>query len=326
MKFGKFSFFASGAVALVLALQFAALPVKAHAPDVSLTGLGTATIDGVMSTNEWDDAGSLNFDVNVPEGGGSRLGTVFVMNDTNNLYLAIRFERMFVDPGNTASFEFDNDHGGGVRVNGDDVILINPTPTVGFKDLVRTTQPPCPENAICALFDTSFGGTNDGAGAFSNDGIYTVYEFSHPLDSSDDANDFSLSLGDTIGFTLHLRLLSLESIADTRFPTVCVSCPNLFGDIVIAGSPEPRVLVADLTEVVIELNLKTGITKSLDRKLDAALKAIDDLNEKNDTAACNSLQAFINSVEAQSGTQISKEDANALVADVQDILALLECG
>ncbi len=202
-----------------------------------LSGSGTPTIDGVISPGEWDNAGFADFPVNLPEG-GTTPGRVFAMNDASNLYLAIRFSRSIVDPGNTASFEFDNDHAGGARVIGDDVILFNPSANIGFLDEVRATAPPCPSGALCGFRDTDVGGTNDGAGAFGNDGTFTVYEFSHPLDSSDDANDFSLRAGDTVGFTLFIRMIAAGAefpvgFGDTGFPTVCVSCPELFGDIVI---------------------------------------------------------------------------------------------
>jgi len=50
---------------------------------------------------------------------------------------------------------------------------------------------------------------------------------------------------------------------------------------------------------VLALNIGEGVSSSLNSKLDAALKAIEDGNEANDVAAINSLRAFINSVEAQ---------------------------
>ena len=80
-----------------------------------------------------------------------------------------------------------------------------------------------------------------------------------------------------------------------------------------------QVLVAD----VIALNLKQGISNSLDAKLDAAVQAIDDLNQNNDVAAINSLQAFINAVEAQRGVSLTDADADALIAAAQAIIALL---
>ncbi len=227
----------------MMALAFSVLavplssPALAHAPGVVLSGFGTATIAGVMSPGEWDGASSTEFAVNLPEG-GTAPGSVFAMNDENNLYLAIRFARAIVDPGNSAVFEFDNDHSGGARVSGDDVLVVNPS--IDFFDEVRTTEPPCPAGALCGLLDTTLGGTNDGAGAFHNDGTFTVYEFAHPLNSLDDAHDFSLTPGATVGFTLMIRMIAAGAefpvgFGDTSFPTPCISCLNLFGDIVIAS-------------------------------------------------------------------------------------------
>jgi hypothetical protein len=82
-------------------------------------------------------------------------------------------------------------------------------------------------------------------------------------------------------------------------------------------------LIANLVDQVMTLNLQMGISNSLDAKLETALNALDDLNEQNDVAAINSLQAFINSVEAQSGNELSEEDARALIAAAQAILDIL---
>ena len=53
------------------------------------------------------------------------------------------------------------------------------------------------------------------------------------------------------------------------------------------------------------------------------LSALDDVNSNNDVAAINSLNAFINAVEAQRGNKISNEDADALIAAVQSIISAL---
>jgi hypothetical protein len=216
---------------LALSASLAAIPwpAQAHAPGVVLSGLGTATIDGQVSPGEWEAAGCTDLPVNVPEG-GTTPGSVCAMNDATTLYLLVRFARAGADPGNTAAFELDSGHDGGIEA-GDDVLLINPD--VGFLDEVRTTAPPCPTGALCGLLDTSVGGTSDGAGAFDNDGQFTTYEFAHPLDSGD-ANDFTLGPGDTIGFSLSIRLIGPAGIADTDFPWP-------LGDIVIA-SPAPPIL------------------------------------------------------------------------------------
>jgi hypothetical protein len=206
-----------------------------------LTGFGSASIDGVVGpSDEWGLAGCIAFPVNVPEG-GTTSGRACAMNDESTLYLLVQFDRPTVDAGNSAAFEFDNDHAGGPRVNGDDVLLINPS--IGFLDEVRTNAAPCSPGAApaaCGFVDSSIGGSLDGSGAFFNDGVTTVYEFAHPLNSDDDAHDFGLRPGDTVGFTVFIRLLGAGGpIADTAFPTVCSSCPDLFGDIVIAGPVIP---------------------------------------------------------------------------------------
>ena len=48
-----------------------------------------------------------------------------------------------------------------------------------------------------------------------------------------------------------------------------------------------------------------------------------DLNENNDVAAVNSLEAFINAVQAQRGNKIPEADADALIAAAQQIIDLL---
>ncbi|OGM14302.1 hypothetical protein A3A76_00120 [Candidatus Woesebacteria bacterium RIFCSPLOWO2_01_FULL_39_23] len=74
--------------------------------------------------------------------------------------------------------------------------------------------------------------------------------------------------------------------------------------------------------MVISFNLQNGIENSLDQKLEAAQNALNDVNENNDQAAINSLQA-INSVEAQRGDKIANEQADALIAATQEIIAAL---
>jgi parallel beta-helix repeat protein len=205
-----------------------AAPAAAHVTGVSLSGVGTAKIDGKIGFSEWEGANCLGFPVNLPEG-GTTPGAVCAMNDQANLYLAVRFARTALDLGNTASFTFDNDNGGGQQpLAGDDVVLF--TPGQGFRDEVSVTGPPCPPGGLCGLSDTDGGGTNDGSGAMANDGALTVYEFSHPLDTADDGHDFSLGPGDIVGFKVQIRIIGGGVIADTVYP----QCKCLrFGDIVV---------------------------------------------------------------------------------------------
>ncbi|MHC4445016.1 MAG: TolB family protein, partial [Planctomycetota bacterium] len=81
-----------------------------------------------------------------------------------------------------------------------------------------------------------------------------------------------------------------------------------------------------LIQMVIDLNLQQGIENSLDAKLDAAAQALEDLNENNNLAAINTLQAFINAVQAQRGSKIPEAEADALIAAAREIIDLLSGG
>lgn len=91
-------------------------------------------------------------------------------------------------------------------------------------------------------------------------------------------------------------------------------------DTVTVTVQTPAEAIDDLIVEVGDINAVQGIVNSLDAKLDAALNALSDLNENNDQAAINSLNSFINSVEAQRGNQITDEQADILIAAVQAII------
>ena len=87
---------------------------------------------------------------------------------------------------------------------------------------------------------------------------------------------------------------------------------------------DPIELLITLIDNVADLNIQHGIQNSLDAKLDAAFGALLDVVINNNGAAINVLGAFINAVQAQSGNQIPAGDANALIADAEAVMALLE--
>jgi hypothetical protein len=103
--------------------------------------------------------------------------------------------------------------------------------------------------------------------------------------------------------------------------------PRIVNDTVDMGAFEaqlgPAELLLKLMQTVINLNLQHGISNSLDAKLSAAMQALDDINENNDVAAINTLQAFINAVEAQRGSKIPEVAADALIDSTQVIIDLL---
>ena len=216
-------------IALVTPLAGAAARTVAHRqPDRAsanalpaanyLVALGTATVDGVKTVGEWDAAATVDFAVNEPPGspGPPMPATLFVMNDASNLYAAFLVTRSSLGA-SSVDIEFDNDADGTLYANGDDVLLINPS-LGGVYDEYRSDQPPCPSGAICGFLDADNGGTNDGLGATTNNGTYSFYEMSHPLNSNDDNHDFSLAAGDLVGATISVRFCDTAGCADTYLP------------------------------------------------------------------------------------------------------------
>lgn len=94
-------------------------------------------------------------------------------------------------------------------------------------------------------------------------------------------------------------------------------------DITTCRTASPAVLLTALIDNVIALDLRNGISISLDAKLDAVMGALDDVNANNDVAAVNALDAFINAVCAQAGNAISLSDADALIAAALNIIDIL---
>jgi len=85
----------------------------------------------------------------------------------------------------------------------------------------------------------------------------------------------------------------------------------------------PSQTINDLVNLVETYNLQQGISNSLDAKLGAALNALGDITENNDQAAINSLQAFINAVDAQRGDKITSVQADILITMAQAIITSL---
>ena len=68
--------------------------------------------------------------------------------------------------------------------------------------------------------------------------------------------------------------------------------------------------------------LDHGLQTSLDTKLQHAL---DDANAGDTMTACNLMGAFTNEVQAQSGTMLTVDQANQLLAAATQIQAVLGC-
>ena len=91
----------------------------------------------------------------------------------------------------------------------------------------------------------------------------------------------------------------------------------------ITEPDDPIELIRDLVKDVLALELPDGLSNSLVKKLDTALRVMEDDNQANDIAAVNSLRAFINEVKAQRGKKISGAIADELIASAQEIIDLI---
>jgi hypothetical protein len=80
----------------------------------------------------------------------------------------------------------------------------------------------------------------------------------------------------------------------------------------------------NLIDEIIDQDWGNGLTNSLLGKLDNAISKLEDDNPNNDIAAINSLYAFINTVDSQTGNQIDENFANELINAALRILATLE--
>ena len=194
--------------------------------------------------------------------------------------------------------------------------------------------------------------------ATSNGGNITVYNNADP-DSMRDAIFFSSSIGfgltgapvgnlTPIGFLVQLDERSGTALSNTDIPTSSIntSAFNLgnnqlslnfattnptgpgrqiaaenFTATLVAGTPEEQII--ELINMVISMNIQKGISNALDHKLDNALNALEDANTNNDTAAINLMYAFIYSVEAQRGKEITDTEADTLIVKAQGIIDAL---
>jgi hypothetical protein len=90
---------------------------------------------------------------------------------------------------------------------------------------------------------------------------------------------------------------------------------------------DPIQLLEELIQAVAALNAKHGIVNSLDAKLSAAKKALQDAKANRDLSAINVLMhSFISAVEAQRGNQILEAEADHLIALAMGVAAAIEAG
>ncbi|HEX9020491.1 MAG TPA: hypothetical protein VF903_04470 [Nitrospirota bacterium] len=239
---------------------------------LSLSGKGSATIDGVMSPGEWDNAAKYDFQVNVPSslGGGTAPASLYVMNDGINLYLGLKLTQPSFGTKTALTIEFDNNNNG-ILDNGEDVIMMqagtNPPMAPTFYDEYGFTTA---AGVRTVLQDTdpsgiSPAGTNDVIGAASNDGTVTTVEISHLLCSKDTLHDVCLKPGATVGFRATIRLYGTTSTSS--FGTPAGPTPTPYADTVIPSLSGFGQIVIPQAVVTRVIDIKPGSTvNSINRK------------------------------------------------------------
>ncbi len=82
--------------------------------------------------------------------------------------------------------------------------------------------------------------------------------------------------------------------------------------------------LGDLKVVVEGLNLHQGIANSLDAKVDAIQRALEDIDKGNTTGAIHMLDSFNEIVEAQLGINLTDGQAGTLISLADGCISLLE--
>jgi hypothetical protein len=140
------------------------------------------------------------------------------MNDQRSFYAALLVSRTgdFVpdQAGMTAfNMTFDDDNDGRLYEVGDDALGICQRcagTTLAGDQYVAIAQ-------TAGVMDTSDGGTNDVRGAASTSESSLVFEIAHPLDTLDNAHDFSLRAGAHVGVTAAVTVCDEQCVDRTTF-------------------------------------------------------------------------------------------------------------
>jgi hypothetical protein len=232
------------AVLAVLALVWSG---SAAASDrLTLRGYGTAVIDGDLAPGEWNPAGRYDFEAKraPSDGGGTVPASFYVMNDASNVYLALS-----VAVTNIGYSAFDTVfHAPSPNVFGQGSDILRTLPTY-FEDVHYHQTSPF---EWAWLADVADGGTRDGIAATQTHFGFVVYEVAHPLNTTDDRHDLSLTIPRHVEFYGSFQHC-LDSCVGTFVPDsgfgeiVVVSGTRVPPNTRITGGPPDRAQVRDET-------------------------------------------------------------------------------
>jgi len=238
-----------------------------HISPVSAIGAYTSTsstIDGAIGAAEWQDAETKAIDL-----GGGYTGTLYVMNDLANLYIAL--EITDPTPGNDWVFLIFDDDGDGVADDGAAYDQTAATYT-DFKGLGADSQ------QDGAMSSTSGGGKN-------------YFEFSKLFETAD-LDDWSFTAGYITVTTLKFLILYVDpGVSVNLYPTSGWDEINLKSPwrITIENVRHPdQVKVGQKTFVTVDVKCERLLPENLPLKMDiwdssAQLDSVDQLVSDNRT-------------------------------------------
>jgi hypothetical protein len=165
------------------------------------------TVDGSVGAGEWDcavDVGdTIQFLANIS--GGDTPAEVRWQKDADNIYFLVLIEQASLGQVNNLRIDFDNTGDG--ATDGDDAIGfedgVGPIDEYLTRRCARRSQSGCGDADSDDVVNVVIGG-----GGPQNDGMYTIYELSHPLndDSGEDINVAGLTGAQDVGFYLTLSI------------------------------------------------------------------------------------------------------------------------
>jgi len=166
-------------------------------PDLMMLPVRPPVVDGIIKAGEYTGGVSLSFDASVPAGLIS-LPTrvrVQVTRDQTYLYLAMTYDRKSpIHPMDHIAYEFDNDNDGS-REEGDDALSVYANGTPNVAQVAGDGHRYKTSTGSAIQRDNLDGGTIDGLVAWgaAGGGTKITYEIRQPLNSADNAHDFSIA-------------------------------------------------------------------------------------------------------------------------------------
>ncbi len=191
----------------------------------------------------------------------------------------------------------------------------------GDIDFIPFALSPFPEYPVPILNQSPVANTGPDQTLFVGDLVSFDGSQSSDLDGNQDIISYNWDFGDgSTGSGITTSHIYLNSGTYTVTLAVTDTAGASSSDTLTVTVQTPAQATESLIDLTQSFNLQQGIENSLDAKLSAAVDTLNDLNVNNDAAAINSLQAFINAVNAQRGNKITDVQADILIQEAQEII------